>query len=81
MCEFGKENNCVSNVGTACDKGIKEFTKESAIGEAVFGLKSSGFFGIFRGTSGGEEVFETIRGQGFIGFGRLVGLFPCIGVP
>ena len=30
VCELGKENNSIANVGTTCDIGIEKFTKEGA---------------------------------------------------
>ena len=80
VCKLGKESNSVAGVGTTCDVGVEKFTKEGAEGEALFGLKSSSFFGIFRGTDRGEKFGETIWGQRFMWLGRLVRLFPLMGL-
>ena len=80
VCKLGKENSSVANVGATCDVGVEKFTKKSAEGEAVFGLKSSSFFGIFRGANRCKKFSEIIWGQRFMWLGRLVRLFPLMGL-
>ena len=79
VCKLGEEKNSIADVWMACDVGTEKFT-EGAEREAVFGLKSSSFFGIFRGANRCKKFSEIIWGQRFMWLGRLVGLFPLMGL-
>ncbi len=61
--ELRKGSNGVADVRTTGDVGIKEFTQNSAVGEAMLFLKSMMFWGVFGRTIGGVKGREAIHGK------------------